>query len=454
VVVTAVETNDTSGRGDPRTFGPTHRWWWWNVGGAAIVGVIIRFVYVLTVRRDVPLIGDAETYYRLGQGLTAGNGYVRPLELGVFGESVPTAEFPPLWPTLLAVFDVLGVESQTGQRLMGSVIAASAIVLIGLLGRAIGGPAVGAVAAWIAAVYPHFVVYGGSLLSEGVMLPILALVLLGVVRARSSPDEASALRWWVVVSVAMAAAVMTRSEMMLLFVLLVVPAAWSSGDPRRRLRRLAVVGACTVAVVGVWTVRNLIALDGFVPLTNNSGTALAGSNCDAVYGGPQIGGWRLDCVPEGDYLGLGEVEVARINRDAGLAYIGDHVGELPAVVAARLGRTFGVWDIERTVFLGSLEDIDHDWLWAAWYGWLVMVPVAVAGAVVLRRRGGELWPLMAPVVMVVVVTVTTYGNLRFRVAAEPSAAVLSAYAVVAAWRRWNERRASSSAHEHAPGGSL
>jgi hypothetical protein len=119
-----------------------------------------------------------------------------------------------------------------------------------------------------------------------------------------------------------------------------------------------------------------------------------------------------------------------------------------------LGRTFGVWDIERTVFLGSLEDIDHDWLWAAWYGWLVMVPVAVAGAVVLRRRGGELWPLMAPVVMVVVVTVTTYGNLRFRVAAEPSAAVLSAYAVVAAWRRWNERRASSSAHEHAPGGSL
>jgi hypothetical protein len=53
-----------------------------------------------------------------------------------------------------------------------------------------------------------------------------------------------------------------------------------------------------------------------------------------------------------------------------------------------------------------------------------------------------------------VVTVTTYGNLRFRVAAEPSAAVLSAYAVVAAWRRWNERSASSSVHEHAPGGSL
>jgi hypothetical protein len=448
--VTAVETNDTSGRGVRRIFGPRHRWWW-TVGSAAVVGVAIRFLYVLTARRGVSLIGDAETYYRLGQGLSAGNGYVRPLELGVYGESVPTAEFPPLWPTLLAVFDLLGVGSPTGQRLMGSLIAASAIVLIGLLGRAIGGPAVGAVAAWISAVYPHFVVYGGSLLSEGVMLALLALVLLGVVRARSAPDEKSAMRWWVTVSFAMAAAVMTRSEMVLLFVLLVVPAAWSSGDRRHRLRRLAVVGACTVAVVGAWTVRNLIALDGFVPLTNNSGTALAGSNCDAVYHGPQIGGWRLDCVPEGDYLGLGEVEVARINRDAGLTYIGDHVGDLPVVVAARLGRTFGVWDVERTVFLGSLEDVDHDWLWAAWYGWVLVAPLAVAGAFVLRRRGGDLWPLVAPVVMVVVVTVSTYGNLRFRVAAEPSAAVLSAYAIVAAWRRWSERGAS--AHEHAPGGS-
>jgi hypothetical protein len=453
VVVTTVETIDVDRRGVHRIFDPRHRWWW-NVGTAAVVGVAIRFVYVLTTRRMAPQGGDAETYYRLGQGLAGGDGYVRPIELGVFGERVPTAEFPPFWPTVLAVFDLLGVDSRTGQRLMGSLIAASVIVLIGLLGRAIGGPAVGAVAAWISAVYPHFVVYGGSLLSEGVMLALLTLVLLGVVRARSDPDEQRAMRWWATVSVAMAAAVMTRSEMLLLFVVLVAPAAWSSGDPRRRLRRLAVVGACTIVVVGGWTIRNLIALDGFVPLTNNSGTALAGSNCDAVYSGPQIGGWRLDCVPEGDYLGLGEVDVARINRDAGLAYIGDHAGELPAVVAARLGRTFGVYDLDRTMFLGSLEDVDLEWLWAAWYGWVLLAPVAVAGGVVLHRRGGDLWPLVAPVAVVIAITVTTYGNLRFRVAAEPSAVVLSAYAIVAAWRRRSERGEPLSAQEHAPGGSL
>ena len=446
VVVTATDTNDRS-----------PRWWWWHIGGAAIVGVVIRVVYVLSTRRIAPESGDAETFYRLGQGLSAGEGYVRPLELGVFGERVPTAEFPPLWPTILAVFDLLSVESRTGQRLMGSLVAASAIVVIGLLGRAIGGSVVGVVAAWLSAVYPHFVVYGGSLLSEGVMLPLLGVVLRGVVRARSAPDEEHAMRWWVTASVAMAALVMTRSEMLLLFVLLVVPAAWMAGGaPRLRLRRLAVVAACTIVVLGGWTVRNLIALDGFVPLTNNSGTALAGSNCDAVYSGPQIGGWRLDCVPEGDYLALGEVEVARINRDAGVDYVKDHAGELPVVVAARLGRTFGVYDLDRTMFLGSLEDVDLEWLWAAWYGWLVVAPVAVAGAVVLRRRGGDLWPLVAPVVVVVAVTVTTYGNLRFRVAAEPSAVVLSAYAVVAAWRHWSERGEPSPlpVHEHAPGGSL
>ena len=162
----------------------------------------------------------------------------------------------------------------------------------------------------------------------------------------------------------------------------------------------------------------------------------------------------MDCVPEGDYVGLGEVEVARINRDAGLAYIGDHVGELPRVVAARLGRTFGLWDVERTVFLGSLEDVDGDWLWAAWYGWLLLVPAAVAGAVVMRRRGVEIWPLVTPVAIVVVISVTTYGNLRFRVAAEPSAVVFAAYAIVAGWDRWTKRGEVSPAQEHAPGGSL
>lgn len=429
------------------------RRWWWSVGGAAVVGVAIRFVYVLTTRRGAPLFGDAETYHLLGQVLSGGEGYVRPRELMALGEVVPTAEFPPLWPALLAMVDALGVDSPTGQRLVGSLIAASAIVLIGLLGRAIGGPAVGSVAAWIAAIYPHFVLYGGSLLAEGVTLALLALLLLGVVRARSSPDEASAMRWWVVVSVAMAAAVMTRSETLVLLVLLVVPAAWSAaGD--RRLRRTAVACACTVLIIGGWTVRNMIALDGFVPLTNNSGTALAGSNCDAVYRGPQIGGWRLDCVPEGDYVRLGEIEVARVNREAGLTYVGDHAGELPRVVAARLGRTFGLWDMERTISLGSLEDVDEEWLRAAWYGWLLMAPVAVAGAVVMRRRGEEVWPLVTPVVVVVVISVTTYGNQRFRVAAEPSAAVFAAYGIVAGWRRWSARGEASSAQEHAPGGSL
>ncbi len=436
------ELTATQDRSSQLAAGPMlagHRWWW-SVGGAAIVGVAIRFLYVLTARRIPPEFGDAETYYQLGRGMAQGRGYIRPLDLLITGEVVPTAEFPPLWPALLAVFDVVGIDSRTGQRLVAAAIAAAAIVLIGLLGRAIGGPAVGAVAAWIAAVYPQFVVYGGSLLSEGLMIAILTLVMLGVVRARSAPDDARAMRWWVTVSVAMAAAVMTRSEMVVLLVLLVIPAAWITGDRRHRLRRVAVVSACTLLVVGGWTVRNLIELDGFVPLTNNTGTALAGSNCDAVYRGPQIGGWRLDCVPEGDYVRLGEVEVARINRDAGLAYIGDHAGELPRVVAARLGRTFGVFDVERTIYLGSLEDVDYDWLWAAWYGWLLLAPTAVAGAVVLRRRDGDLWPLLAPVAIVVVVSVTTYGNQRFRVAAEPSAVVFAAYGIVAGWQRWGPRR--------------
>lgn len=59
----------------------------------------------------------------------------------------------------------------------------------------------------------------------------------------------------------------------------------------------------------------------------------------------------------------------------------------------------------------------------------VVVPFAVAGAVLLRRRGRPLLILLAPVALVTLVAIATYGVTRFRFAAEPSFVVLGAVAV-------------------------
>ena len=56
----------------------------------------------------------------------------------------------------------------------------------------------------------------------------------------------------------------------------------------------------------------------------------------------------------------------------------------------------------------------------------VLVALAIAGVVALRRRGGPWALLVAPLASVAFVSLTAYGFTRFRMAAEPELVVLAA----------------------------
>ena len=65
--------------------------------------------------------------------------------------------------------------------------------------------------------------------------------------------------------------------------------------------------------------------------------------------------------------------------------------------------------------------------------------LALAGAVLLRRRRPALLVLLAPVATVLLMAAVTYGTTRFRFAAEPSLCVLAAVALVTAAGALRER---------------
>lgn len=430
---------------------PPDRRFWLLTAGAVLAGVALRVTYVLVaVRGRIPLVGDNETYHLLGRVLASGDGYVRPRELLFAGEVVPTAEFPPLYPSFLAVLDVVGVDSPTGQRLAGAAVGAVTVAVVALLAFAVAGRAAGIVAAWLTALSPQLVVFDGSLLAEGLYVLLVAAVLLAVVRARAT-EGAARLRWWAAAGVGVGLATLTRSEAVLLLPTLLLPAARVPGDRRAWARQAAVASAGVLALVGAWTVRNAVTLGHVVPFTNNSGTLVAGANCPPVYSGEQIGLWRFDCVTSVDVAGLDETEAANRQRRAGARYAADHAGRLPAVLATRALRAAGIWDVRSQLVFESLEGRAYGWLWAGWMGWVMLVPAAVAGAVVQRRRGGELWPLLVPFGIVAVTVLAGYGNQRFRAMAEPSALVLAAVGVAAAVSAVAGRRARDQAQ--APGGS-
>lgn len=391
----------------------------------AAVALAVRVAFVLVVDPTVPEVGDASAYHLLADNLADGRGYIRPFDLVQDGRTLVTAEYPPLHPAVVAVADLLGVDSVEGQRIWLGAIGTGTVVLIGLLGRRVRGRAAGLVAAGLAAVYPMLFLSDATLMPETVFAFLVTLLLLLALHAADDP----AWRRFAVLGAVIGLATLARSEALLFLPLLVLPLAG-----RRRLPLAAVGVTAALAVVLPWSVRNYVRFDAVVPVSNNLGSALDGANCERAYEGPQRGLWLFDCFGGFDLRTQDETEAARFHRERGLRYARAHAGDLPAVAAVRWLRTFGVYDVRQQTFFESFEGRPFRWQQWGTRMWWALAVLAVAGAVVLRKERRRLWVLLSTVAVVSITTVLTYGNQRFRIAAEPAVLVLAAVAVVAAAR--------------------
>ncbi|GIU87517.1 MAG: hypothetical protein KatS3mg009_2032 [Acidimicrobiia bacterium] len=391
-------------------------------------------------------VGDQLWYNAAANTLAAGDGFVEPL-WGVErpGEAPPpAADHPPLTVVVLAPVSWLADRPPLGwlagddevgahvreHRYAMAALGAVLVALVGLLGRRVGGDAVGLVAAGIAAVSPNVWVNDGLIMSETVTGVAVVTTLLAALHAteRRTPRA-------IAVTGALAGlATLARAELALLVAAVVVPLAWPGPG---RARRLGAGIAAWALVVAPWVAYNLSRFEEPTFVSTNDGLALAASSCDPVWYGPGTGltSYEVEagCIdeppPPGD-----QSEVSRAYRERALRYVREHLGRAPAVVAARVGRT---WSLFRPLDMVAYNEGEGRERWVTRLGLVAYYPTlvaAVAGAVLLwrRRRRFVLWVLCTPALVVTVGSALTYGQTRFRAAAEPSLAVLAAVAVVAA----------------------
>jgi hypothetical protein len=176
-------------------------------------------------------------------------------------------------------------------------------------------------------------------------------------------------------------------------------------------------------VIAPWTMRNLTTFDKPVPISTNEGNLLAGANCPSTYRGHDIGSWDLRCVKPGPLAEDESVTASRLRSD-GLDYAGDHAGRIPLVLAARLGRTFELLQPIRQAEHAEGRAKGLEIAGAVWF--FLLIPPAVYGGVLLRRRGVPLSPLLAPFALVLAATLVGYGVPRFRHPADVALIVLAA----------------------------
>ena len=409
---------------DAATPASPSRTFWVRLGLAAALALAVRLAYLLGTKRHSPPVGDA--IYYSGEALTIARGhwFTHPYVAG------PAADHPPGTAVLLAPAAWLAPGSLFAQRLLVTIAGVGVVVLIGLLTRRLAGDRAGIVAAVIAALYANLWMNDVLTMSETFSAAFIVFALLALYRYADAPGVARA----AVAGAVIGAAVLVRAELALLAPLVLLPLILRSGHDR--LRQLAAAAAALLAVNAPWFVFNLTRFNDVVFVSTNDGLTIRGANCKDTYSGNGLGFWDLRCALDDPApAGSDESEQSAWWRDHGFEYMTENLDRLPAVMTVRVLRTWSLYEPEQMNVFNQGEDRDR---WASKLGvysfWL-LAPVAVAGAVVLRRRRVLLLPLLALPVIVTLVAAWFYGLVRFRLPAEISVVVLAAVAVDALMAR-------------------
>jgi hypothetical protein len=387
------------------------------IGAAVLGGALLRVLYALVVG-DAPLLGDGLEFHQQANLLADGLGYSLPG--GPAGALRPTADKPPLYPALEALVSLAGGRSPAWHHSVAIACGTATVGVTGLLGRRLSGARAGVLAALLAAAYPLLIAADGSLRSESLYALLVTLALLLALRLRERPTATRG----AALGATVALAALTRGEGVALLALAPLALPWR-GARREALRPALALVAAFAVVLAPWFARCWVRFDRPVLISTNVGGLVAGANCAPAYRGHLMGGWAFDCLPPPRFAN--EAREAARQRDVGLRYAREHSGRLPAVLVARVGRSFELFRPreqarDAAFFEGRNLRVEQ----AGVLVFYATALLALAGLVALRRRRGP-WAIAAlPVGVVVLVSLTAYGYTRFRVGAEPALVALAA----------------------------
>ncbi|MCU1458597.1 MAG: hypothetical protein JWL73_2689 [Actinomycetia bacterium] len=434
--VSAEPVEPRTTRSGRRSEAERSRHWWIALGVIVALGLGLRLLHLSQTKWGTVPAGDAYYYHVQANFIADGRGFIDPFSIKYHQGVRQVATHPPLFSLVLAAISWLGARSADAHRVACCFMGAGTVLLVGILGRKLGGRRAGLIAAACAAFYPNLWGPDNQGLSESLFGLLIAGTLLSAYSFWRRPNVWRAAGFGALCMLC----ALTRGEAILLFPLLLVPLVFMIRrvGTRRALGLGAVALIVGAVVLAPWTIYNLGRFENPVLISTNDGQTFMYANCDITYEPSNVlfAYWSLSgCY--GSYQANPDESVADVDmRAIAWKYVSHHKRELPTVLPGRFAREWQLWAPIQGFKLERVEGRAKSLSWMALISFYVLGIFAIVGAVLLRkRRTYPVWPLVSMFVLVSITAVVFYATFRFRIPAEVALVVLAALGIDGLLRR-------------------
>jgi 4-amino-4-deoxy-L-arabinose transferase-like glycosyltransferase len=404
-------------------------------------GLAVRVIQVETTSYSAPF--DAGSYMSLASQIAHTGEYDKHGH-GAGGTKGPSAYFPPAFPYLLSVSDLLsGHTTKKGKavepaRIEQAVLGTVEVGLIGLVAFELFGAGTALVAMALAAGYPVLVEDSAILVAENLLTTLMLAAIWTALRSRRARPGARRYGWIAGTGILTGLAALAHVNGILLVLPLIV-AVWTE-RPRWRPRALAapaLLVAATVLAIVPWTIRNALDLHSFVPISDETGITLVGTYNSASAANPRVPyKWRFVAGIPGEHQRLkhnGQLTESQLSSKLthqALDYIGNHPA---APLAAAYHNTVRMLELEGSyawkasaVAQGLPQSVAHTGV----ISFYVLAILALIGIATRRARQTPVWVWAAGILMWLSAVAINMETPRFREPVEPYLILLAACAIM------------------------
>ncbi len=374
--------------------------------------------------------------------LMAGQGYTR------FADLHPDSDIPPLYPfVLVAIYTVFG-RSALAVAVVQIGFEVVTVICVALIGRRVGGHAVGFVSGLLTALYPYQLFQNLTVNDTAIFMALLcAGVYFGYRTLDAVPDQRSTLAAPILYGLLLGAAALTKTLALLMLPLLTIywASCWWHTQWRRWVIASLAAGAAAGLVMLPWIVRNYGVHQAFVLVSTNGGSNFyqANNSCAIEY---MEAGWDVQWVEAAGCLnkppaGLSETQTDRWLQAQGMDYLRAHPDQWLRLFGDKL---LVLWspDITPRALPPTLTLPEGDpvnqyqttlfelarQIHLLYFTPLLILGIIGGGLSLYGRR--PVVPVLTVLIAVTLTYLIFHPSTRYRAPADPFVFILAAYALV------------------------